>query len=476
MGGLLTMSDIKLDELKSNAKIYFVGIGGISMSGLALLTKGYGFRVGGSDSHPSERTQMLADSGITIYNCQEGKNIDEFEPDYIVKTAAILPHNKELARALEKDITVFDRSEFLGIITNSYKNVINISGTHGKTTTTSMTSMMLIDEGIDPTIHLGAPFDGIGGSTVRQGGGRDILVSEACEFKRSFLEFRSTTAAITNIDHDHVDCYPTLDDVIDVFAQFIDKIDEGGNLVVTGTDANIKEAIKRANRKPRVITCSADGSDADFKAEDITYTEGLPGFDLIIMGENAGRVQLRVPGAHNISNALIAAACAYLNGASASSIIKALNEFGGADGRFTIKGTYKGAEVVVDYAHHPTAARVTIDAAMHMPHNNLLVVFQPLTFNRVDALFDEYVTSLLPCKKILFSEIFTDREVIHEGMVSSKNIADEIKKRGGNAEFFADKEDLKKRIDELVHDGDMILILGPEDIRELGNELCPEGK
>lgn len=467
------MSELRLDELKKDAKVYFVGIGGISMSGLALLTKGYGFKVGGSDNHPSERTAGLAEQGITIYNSQEAENIDEFEPDYIVKTAAILPHNKELARALEKGITVFDRSEFLGIMTNSYKNVINISGTHGKTTTTSMTSMMLIEEGVDPTIHLGAPFDGIGGSTVRQGGGRDILVSEACEFKRSFLEFRSTTAAITNIDHDHVDCYPTLDDVIDVFAQFIDKIDEGGNLVVTGIDANIKEAIERANRKPRVITCAADGSDADFKAENITYTEGLPGFDLIIMGENAGRVQLRVPGAHNISNALIAAACAYLNGASANSIIKALNEFGGADGRFTIKGTYKGCEVVVDYAHHPTAARVTIDAAMHMPHNHLLVIFQPLTFNRVDALFEEYVTSLLPCEKILFSEIFTDREVIHEGMVSSKNIADEINKRGGNAEFYADKGELVRRMDELITPGDMILILGPEDIRELGNELCP---
>ena len=165
-----------------------------------------------------------------------------------------------------------------------------------------------------------------------------------------------------------------------------------------------------------------------------------------------------------------------LNGASAESIIKALNEFGGADGRFTIKGTYRGAEVVVDYAHHPTAARVTIDAAMHMPHDKLLVVFQPLTFNRVDALFEEYVTSLLPCEKILFSEIFTDREVIHEGMVSSKNIADEINKRGGNAEFYADKNDLKKRIDELVGEGDMILILGPEDIRELGNELCSGAK
>lgn len=470
------MSDLKLDELKSNSRIYFVGIGGISMSGLALLTRGYGFVVGGSDNHPSERTASLAQSGITIYNSQEAKNIDEFGPDYIVKTAAILPHNKELARALEKGITVFDRSEFLGIITNTYKNVINISGTHGKTTTTSMTSMMLIDEGLDPTIHLGAPFDGIGGSTVRQGQGKELLVSEACEFKRSFLEFRSTTAAITNIDHDHVDCYPTLQDVIDVFSEFINKIDDGGNLVVTGTDGNIKKAIANAKKNINVITCAADGSDANFKAENITYEEGLPGFDLIAMGENIGRVQLRVPGAHNVSNALIAAACAYLNGASAKSIIKALNEFGGADGRFTIKGTYRGAEVVVDYAHHPTAARVTIDAAMHMPHNKLLVVFQPLTFNRVDALFEEYVTSLLPCEKILFSEIFTDREVIHEGMVSSKNIADEINKRGGNAEFYADKNDLKKRIDELAGEGDMILILGPEDIRELGNELCSGAK
>ena len=469
------MSEIKLDELKNNARIYFVGIGGISMSGLALLTKGYGFTVGGSDNHPSERTQMLEKSGITIYNCQEAENIDEFAPDYIVKTAAILPHNKELAEALKKGITVFDRSEFLGIFTNTYKNVINISGTHGKTTTTSMTSMMLIKQGLDPTIHLGAPFDGIGGS-VKLGGNRDLLVSEACEFKRSFLEFRSTTAAITNIDHDHVDCYPTLDDVIDVFAEFIKKIDDGGNLVVTGTDKNIKESIRRANKNVRVFTCSSDGSDADFKAVNIEYNEGLPAFNIIALGEDIGRVQLKVPGAHNISNSLIACSCAYLNGAQPEAIISALNDFGGADGRFTVKGTYKGCEVVVDYAHHPTAARVTIDAAMHMPHNNLLVVFQPLTYNRVELLFDDYVESLLPCPKVLFSEIFTDREVVHEGMVSSRDIADAINAKGGNAEFFADKEDLKRRIDELINPGDMILILGPEDIRELGNELCPGDK
>ena len=470
------MSELKLDQLKSDARIYFVGVGGISMSGLALLTQGYGFTVGGSDNHPSERTEMLRGKGIAIYNNQEAGNIDDFNPDYIVKTAAILPHNKELARALEKDIPVFDRSEFLGIMTNSYKNVINISGTHGKTTTTSMTAMMLIEAGLDPAVHLGAPFDGIGGGSVRQSDSKELLLSEACEFKRSFLEFRSTTAAITNIDHDHVDCYPTIEDVIDVFAKFIDKVDEDGYLVVTGTDENIRKSIALAAKKPKVITCAAQDGDYDFKALNIEYNDGLPSFDIIAVGEKIGRVQLKVPGAHNISNALIAAACAYLNGAGADAIIRALNEFGGADGRFTVKGTYKGAEVVVDYAHHPTAAKVTIDAALHCPHNHILTVFQPLTFNRVDALFDEYVEALLPCEKILFSEIFTDREVIHEGMVSSRDIAEAINKKGGNAEFFKDKEDLKKRIDELVLPGDIILILGPEDIRELGSELCPEGK
>ena len=476
------MTDSGLNALKNGASIYFIGIGGISMSGLALLAKGYGFKVGGSDMNPSERTEMLADHGITIYNSQVAENITEFAPDYIVKTAAILPHNPEVAKAVESGIKIYDRSEFLGLLTESYTSVINISGTHGKTTTTSMTSLMLIEAGKDPTVHLGAEFDAFGGSTVRLGGNKDLLVSEACEFKRSFLQFRSTTAAITNIDHDHVDCYPTIEDVIEVFAEFTDKVDDNGYIVVTGTDENIKKSLEvakerhsKAGRKlPSVITCSAEGEGADFTAENIEFVDGHPHFDICFKGEKLGRAELRVPGKHNIANSLIAAACAYLNGADPDSIIKALNEFGGADGRYTIKGKYKGCDVVVDYAHHPTAARVTIDAAEHMPHNDILVVFQPLTFNRTKMLFEDYVTSLLPCKKILFSEIFSDRE-INTGEISSKDISDEINKRGGDAEFFADKEDLKKRIDELIHPGDIILILGPEDIRHLGDELCPQG-
>ena len=473
------MTDIELNSLEKGAKIYFVGIGGISMSGLAILAKGYGFVVGGSDMNPSERTEMLASKGIKIYNTQEAENIEEFKPDYIVKTAAILPKNKELAKAIELGVTIFDRSEFLGVITNSYSKVINISGTHGKTTTTSMTSMMLIESGIDPTVHLGADLDIFNG-TVRLGGNRDMLVSEACEFKQSFLQFRSTTAAITNIDHDHVDCYPTLQDVIDVFAKFTDNTDDDGFIVVNGADKNCLKAIsqaeeahKNAGRKmPTVITFAADGSKADFTAANIEFIEGHPAFDIMFKGEKIGRTQLRIPGSHNISNALTATACAYLNGADGASIISALNGFGGADGRYTVKGQYKDCTVVVDYAHHPTAARVTIEAASHMPHNNILVVFQPLTFNRTKMLFEDYVTSLLPCRKILFAEIFSDRE-INTGEISRKDISDEINRRGGDAEFFESKDDLKNRIDELIEPGDIILILGPEDIRHMGDVLCP---
>ena len=483
---MLDSKTFKLSDIGQGSRIYFIGIGGISMNGLAKLAKAAGFVVGGSDNHPSERTEELAGEGIKIYNAQTADNIDDFAPDYLVKTAAILPHNEEVRRAGELGLQIFDRAEFLGAFTRTYKSVINVSGTHGKTTTTSMLSLMLIDSGMDPTVHLGADLDIFGG-TVRTGS-PDLLVSEACEFNRSFLNFTSTTAIITNIDHDHVDCYPTIQDVINVFAGFMELIGDNGNLVVSGHDHNIALAISEAKAKfkeagrafPDIITCALDsepceatGKEADIIASDIEFINGLPNFSIIYKGADIGRVALRIPGSHNISNSLNAAAAALLNGASPEAVISALNSFGGADGRYTVKGKYKGCDVVVDYAHHPTAARATIEAASNMPHGDILVVFQPLTFNRTKLLFEDYVTSLLPCKKILFAEIFSDREInTHE--ISSKDISDEINRRGGDAEFFEDRGELKARIDELIKPGDIILILGPEDIRTLGDELCPK--
>ena len=480
---MLEPKSFTLNDIQKGARIYFIGIGGISMNGLARLAKHAGFVVGGSDNHPGERTEILETQGIKIYNSQIAANIDDFKPDYLVKTAAILPHNEEVKRASELGLQIFDRAEFLGAFTRTYKNVINVSGTHGKTTTTSMISMMMIDAGLDPTVHLGADLDIFNG-TVRAGSA-DLLVSEACEFNRSFLNFSSTTAVITNIDHDHVDCYPTIEDVIDVFARFVRLVDDDGYVVVSGHDKNIarslaeaKEYFDQVGRKfPQVVACATDsevceatGRKADFIAENIEFVNGLPVFDIVIGEEDRIKVSLNIPGSHNIANALNAAAAAYLNGASASAIQTALNTFNGADGRYTVKGKYKGCDVVVDYAHHPTAARATIEAASNMPHNDILVVFQPLTFNRTKLLFEDYVTSLLPCKKVLFAEIFSDRESDNLGM-SSKMISDEINKRGGDTEFYESREELKKRIDELIKPGDIILILGPEDIRSLGDEL-----
>ena len=482
---MLEPKSFTLNDIKKGSRIYFIGIGGISMNGLARLAQHAGFVVGGSDNHPSERTAILEEQGIKIYNSQIASNIDDFKPDYLVKTAAILPHNEEVRRATELELQIFDRAEFLGAFTRSYKNVINVSGTHGKTTTTSMISLMMIDAALDPTVHLGADLDIFKG-TIRTGS-HDLLVSEACEFNRSFLNFSSTTAVITNIDHDHVDCYPTIEDVIDVFARFIRLVDDDGYVVVSGHDnyiaralAEAKEYFDSTGRKfPKVVTCATDsepcvvtGRKADFVAENIKFTNGLPEFDIVINDKQRISVKLNIPGTHNIANALNAAAAAYLNGASPEAIKNALDDFGGADGRYTVKGKYKGCDVVVDYAHHPTAARATIEAASNMPHGDILVVFQPLTFYRTKALFEDYVTSLLPCKKILFAEIFSDREDTTYG-VSSKDISDEINRRGGDSEFFENREDLKKRIDELIKPGDIILILGPEDIRELGDELCP---
>ena len=482
---MLEPKSFTLNDIQKGSRIYFIGIGGISMNGLARLAKHAGFVVGGSDNHPSERTAILEEQGIKVYYPQIEANIDDFKPDYLVKTAAILPHNEEVKRATDLGLQIFDRAEFLGAFTRTYKNVINVSGTHGKTTTTSMISLMMIDAALDPTVHLGADLDIFNG-TIRTGS-HELLVSEACEFNRSFLNFSSTTAVITNIDHDHVDCYPTIDDVIDVFARFIRLVDDDGYVVVSGHDGNIarslaeaKEYFDNTGRKfPKVVTCASDskpcvvtGRKADFVAENITFDNGLPGFDIVINDKERISVKLKIPGSHNIANALNAATAAYLNGASPEAIKNALDNFGGADGRYTVKGKYKGCDVVVDYAHHPTAARATIEAASNMPHGDILVVFQPLTFYRTKALFEDYVTSLLPCKKILFAEIFSDREDTTYG-VSSKDISDEINRRGGDSEFFENREDLKKRIDELIKPGDIILILGPEDIRELGDELCP---
>ncbi|NLT12354.1 MAG: UDP-N-acetylmuramate--L-alanine ligase [Clostridiaceae bacterium] len=466
------------------SRIFFVGIGGISMCGLAELAMHYGYPVSGSDKHLPPRVSRLTEQGATLYRTHDKSNIISFSPDVLVHTAAILPGNPEIEYAKEIGIPIVSRAEFLGWLTRKFSKVINISGTHGKTTVTSMLAMIMIEDQKDPTVHIGAEFQEFN-STVRAGADFSLLISEACEYQKSFLEFRSSTAAITNIDFDHVDCYRNIDELIDVFAIFTENIDNDGTLVIPAHDhcvaatvtQMIKSRMSRSIPVPRIITTGLsddrfllDNSKPDIYADRIEYIDGLPAFDLWIFGELQGRIFLRVPGRHNIYNALTASASAYANNASIDSIIRALNHFSGAEGRYNVKGTYHGATVVTDYAHHPAAAQATLQAASMMPHNNTWVVFQPLTYNRTKILFDDYVRVLKTCRHIIFSEIFSDREV-NPGDISSSMIADQINNSDGHAEFYPMKADIINRLNELVGPNDLVLILGPEDIRELADEL-----
>lgn len=471
-------------SLSKDARIFFVGIGGISMSGLSELSQHYGYVVGGSDMHLSHRTKMLEEKGIHIFDGHSRDNLLSFRPDLLVHTAAILPGNPELSFAVENGIPTVSRAEFLGHLTTRFAQVINISGTHGKTTVTSMLAMILIESGIDPTVHLGAEFASFEG-TIRTGSDDSLLVSEACEYQRSFLHFRSTTAAITNIDYDHVDCFASIDEVIEVFAQFTDKIEDFGYLIIPSFDQNVARAVqlminaRKASGRllPKMITTgmkddvfAITGKPADVVADRVIYHDGLPSFDVWANGEFYGHIDLKVPGQHNIYNALTAIACSLINGGTPEGAFLALDEFHGAEGRYTVKGKYHGAVVVADYAHHPAAARATLQAASQMPHKKTWVVFQPLTFQRTQVLFDDYVSVLLPCEHVIFGEIFSDRE-INPGTISSSMLADKVNELGGHAEFYADKEKILERLSELVSADDLILFLGPEDIRELSDEL-----
>lgn len=469
-----------LSFLSPNDRIYFVGIGGISMSGLSEIAKNLGYQCGGADMHPSPRIENLKSKGIHIYQGHAAENLEDFQPNLVVHTAAILPGNPELKLAAEKKIPMMTRAQFLGALTASYKNVINISGTHGKTTTTAMVTLILLESDIDPTMHLGADLP-IFNNTVHMGKGNDLLVSEACEFQKSFLEFYSTTAAITNIDYDHVDCYSNLSEVIDVFAEFTTKLDPGGTLILPAFDANVAEAVRRIPQYrpniPKIITTGKKedvfeitGKHPDVYAENISYKNGFPIFDVYVDDQFYTSIELSIPGDHNIYNALTAIACAMLHGGNAKSAKKALAGFIGADGRYSIRGTFQGATVVADYAHHPAAARATLAAAANVPHKKIWVVFQPLTYKRTEILFEDYVTSLLPCEHILFAEIFSDRE-INPGTISSADISAEINKRGGNSEFYPEKTQIKQRLSELVSEGDLVLLLGPEDIRDMAEIL-----
>ena len=473
-------------SLRAMSRIFFVGIGGISMSGLAELALSSGKLVAGSDRSMTARTNYLVQLGIPVYAGHSADWIDTFKPDLVVHTAAVHDDNPELIRARELQIRTIDRAAFLGWLNRSFSRVINIAGTHGKTTTTAMASLILMDSGVDPTVHLGAELIQFH-STVRVGAPGDVMVSEACEYMNSFLKFYSTTEAILNIDFDHVDCFKDIGAVIDTFTEFADHLPDNGVLVVPAFDPHVSAMLSqlKARRRlsgqplPRLVYFGAesdlaDGRKPDFYHRGLIFDKGFPRFE-VWHGENLFcSLHLKIPGRHNVDNSLAAIACAYFNGGTSEAAASALNAFQGAEGRFTYTGDYRGAQVIADYAHHPSAARATLAAASHMPHAHTWVVFQPLTYSRTKVLLEDFAKALKDCEHVILAEIFSDREA-NTGEISSSMLAERINELGGHAEFEPSFPAIQARLDQLVSPGDLILVLGPEDIRSLADHLTGRG-
>ena len=398
--------------------IHFIGIGGISMSGLAEILLKEGFPISGSDSRKSELTAHLESLGATVRIGQRASNITD-DIELVVYTAAIHEDNPEFACARQKGLPMLTRAELLGQIMKNYEIPVAVSGTHGKTTTTSMISHILLEADADPTISVGGILPAIHGN-IRVGRS-ETFVTEACEYTNSFLSFFPKISIILNIDADHLDFFKDLDDIRHSFKLFAEKLPADGTLIISSDIPDYEEITKDLSCE--IITCGLEHT-ADYMAKNITFDEfAHASFDCVKGDEVLGRFSLSVPGVHNAANALSAIALGEKLGLSMEDIQKGLLHFGGTDRRFQYKGKVGGVTIIDDYAHHPTEIAATLRTAKNYPHRTTWCVFQPHTYTRTKALMHEFAEALTLADKVVLADIYAARETDNLG-ISSQNLRD----------------------------------------------------
>ena len=446
--------------------IHFIGIGGISMSGLAKILLSEGFTVSGSDAHSSALTDELIGDGCIVSVPQSAGNITN-DIDLVVYTAAIHPDNPEFKAAKEAGLPMLTRAELLGQIMTMYKNAINIAGTHGKTTTTSMVSEILLAANMDPTISVGGILNSIGGNT-RVGGDR-YFVAEACEYTNSFLSFNPTMNIILNVKEDHLDFFKDIDDIRHSFKLFTEKLPSDGTLIIN-TDIDNYEYFYQ-DTDCEVITFGSDPAKSMYSASDITYDElGRCTYSLLINSEKTDTITLGVPGLHNVYNSLAAIAAARKLSVDMEHIKAGLSNFKGTNRRFEKKGTFNGVTVIDDYAHHPTEINATLTAAKEYPHKEIWCIFQPHTYTRTKALFPEFVDALTHADHVILADIYAARETDTLGM-SSEMIAEELKKKGCDAYYFPSFEEIENFCLDKCQKGDVLITMGAGDVVNIGETL-----
>ncbi len=445
--------------------IHFMGIGGISMSGLAEILLKRGFSVTGSDSNRSPLTEKLEDMGARVQYGQRASNITP-DIDLIVYTAAIHPDNPEFAEAVRLQIPMLTRADLLGQIMKNYKTPVAISGTHGKTTTTSMISQILLEAKADPTISVGGILKSIGGN-IRVGKS-EIFVTEACEYTNSFLSFFPQISVILNIEEDHMDFFKDLADIRHSFRLFAEKLPPLGLLIINGEIENYRDLTK--DLPCRVITYGLKG-DFDYTARHIVFDDlGNASYDLIKDGAILGKITLRVPGAHNVSNSLATIAVALELGIPLETIEKGLLSFAGTDRRFEEKGTVHGIHIIDDYAHHPTEIKATLKAARNYPHQTCWVVFQPHTYTRTKAFLTDFAEALSLADRVVLADIFAAREKNTIG-ISSLDLQRELEKLGTKTWYFPSFDEIENFLLEQCQPKDLLITMGAGDIFLVGEHL-----
>ena len=445
--------------------IHFIGIGGISMSGLAEILLEEGFTISGSDSKKSPLTSLLESKGAKIYYGQRASNISD-SVQVVVYTAAIHPDNPEFACAKEKGIPMLTRAQLLGQIMRNYDTSIAVAGTHGKTTTTSMLSHILLKGECDPTISVGGILPAIGGN-IRVGQSETFL-TEACEYTNSFLSFFPTIGIILNIDADHLDFFKDIDDIRHSFRRFAQLLPADGALIINADTPHYQDIIKDLSCK--IITYGLE-HEAQYQATDITYDKyGHASFTVLKDGRKAGSFYLKVPGSHNVSNALAAIALAQLLQIPDDVIVKGLGSFTGTDRRFQYKGEVAGVTIVDDYAHHPTEIQATLNAAHNYPHKKLWCVFQPHTYTRTKALLLEFAQALKLADHVVLADIYAARETDNLG-ISSQNLQARIQELGTPCEYFPTFDEIENFLLNNCEAGDLLITMGAGDVVKIGEQL-----
>jgi UDP-N-acetylmuramate--alanine ligase len=446
-------------------KLHFVGIGGIGMSGIAEILLDQGFTITGSDKAASDNTERLQALGAKVFIGHEAKNL-EADVDVLVYSSAVAPDNPEIAEAQRRKIPVIRRAEMLAEVMR-LKYGIGIAGTHGKTTTTSMISLVLMEGGVDPTVIVGGRLRGLAGSNARLGKG-DFIVVEADEFDRSFLSITPTIAVLTTLETDHLDCYRDLEDIKSAFIQFASKVPFYGFVVLCLDEPALQEIMPKIKKK--IITYGLNGQ-ADLQAVDIRHKESTTAFVVVKDGQELGEIVLQIPGKHNVQNALAAIAVGLELQVPFGKVKAGIEKFTGVFRRWEVKADIGGIMVVDDYAHHPTEIAATLAGVKAGWRRRVVCVFQPHLYSRTRDFYEDFGRSFFNADVLVLTDVYPAREEPIQG-ITGELIANTAKEYGHkHVHYVPDKKQIPEFLMQLKRRGDIIITMGAGDIWKFGEEF-----